>query len=240
MSSLNSDSDLYLRVREREGRLYSDEVVARLPAVPSAHPLWAEWKTRAASAARLTEYLARLPKPLTILDLGCGNGWLSNQVALVVGCRVTGVDFNHHELSQAARVFPENRRLAFVQADIFQAPFGERRFEVALIASAAQYFSDLPALIRQLFALLVERGEIHLLDSPFYAPAEVANARQRSQTYYTALGLPQMAAHYQHHGWETLSEFKPVMLYDPHSALNLWRRRLRLPVSPFPWIRLRK
>lgn len=240
MSSLNSNSDLYLRVREKEGRLYSDEVVAHFPIASQTHPLWAEWRARAASAARLTEYLTRLPKPMTILDLGCGNGWLSNRAALVMGCRVMGVDFNPRELSQAARVFRENRRLAFVQADIFQAPFGERRFDLVLLASAAQYFSDLPALIRRLLALLSERGEIHLLDSPFYAPAEVAHAHERSQAYYTALGFPQMAAHYHHHGWETLSEFKPALLYDPHSALNRWRRRLRLPFSPFPWIRLRK
>ncbi len=39
--------DLYLRVREKEGRLYSDQIVARLPDIPADHPLVDEWRARA-------------------------------------------------------------------------------------------------------------------------------------------------------------------------------------------------
>ncbi len=237
---MSGDIDLYRQVREKEGRLYSDNVVARLPVLPRTHPLRAEWQARADSAARLRAYLAKLPKPLTILELGCGNGWLANRLACLDGCRVWGIDLNRRELSQAARVFAGNRRLAFACADVFAGPFPERAIDCVVIASAAQYFPDLAALIRRLIALLTERGEIHISDSPFYAPEEVAEARARSQAYYTGLGFPQMAAHYHHHTLAALSEFQPVMLYDPHSLLARLRRRLRLAASPFPWIRLRK
>ncbi len=40
---MNDDIDVYLHVRAKEGRLYSDEVVKRLPAVPEDHPLRSEW-----------------------------------------------------------------------------------------------------------------------------------------------------------------------------------------------------
>jgi len=234
------DSALYLQVRAKEGRLYADEVVARLPTVPCTHPMWTEWQTRKDSTARLCAYLAQMPKPLTILDLGCGNGWLANQLTQVTGCQVLGLDRNSFELAQAARVFADNSRLMFVNADIFVAPIPEQSLEVVVIASAIQYFSDAPKLIHCLMRLLRPRGEIHILDSPLYAPAEVAEAYTRSQAYYTALGFPEMAERYHHHTLAALSEFKPTTLYNPRSLAAWLRRRLGFSYSPFPWSRLRK
>ncbi len=237
---MDFDSDIYLRVREKEGRLYSDDVVGRLPDLPRAHPLRAEWRARAASAARLGAYLAQLSRPLTILELGCGNGWLANRLARLQSCRVVGVDLNHFELSQAARVFAGNHCLGLLKADIFQAPFCERSFDTIIIASAIQYFPDLPMLIQRLRPLLSARGEIHILDSPFYSPSEAAEARARTQAYYAALGFPEMADHYHHHLLDTLAGFHPVRLYDPGSPLARLRRLFHLVDSPFPWIRLRQ
>src|SRR3989304_6573693 len=189
--SMDFDSDIYLRVREKEGRLYSDGVGGPPPDPPRAHPLRTEWRARATSAARLCAYLAQ-SRPLTILELGCGNGWLANRLARLQSCRVVGVDLNHFELSQAARVFAGHHRLMLLKADIFQAPFCERSFDTIIIASAIQYFPDLPMLIQRLTPLLSERGEIHILDSPLYPPSEVAEARARTQAYYAALGFPEM------------------------------------------------
>src|SRR5688572_22445837 len=112
MKTINRDSDLYLNVREKEGRLYSDDVVARLPDTPASHSLHAEWQVRAASASRLTDYLAaRFPERGTLLDLGCGAGWLANQIASVTSMLVAGLDRNHTELAQARRVFAVQARL---------------------------------------------------------------------------------------------------------------------------------
>ncbi len=231
--------NLYLQVRAKEGRVHSDELVARLPHVPRTHPLWAEWQARAASAARLIKYLSRLPKPLTILDLGCGNGWLANQMAQVVGCRVLGLDRNQFELAQAARVFTSAPRLEFIDADIFSAPLPEKSINVIIIASAIQYFPDVAALIRRLKLLLKPPGEIHILDSPLYASAEVAAARARTEAYYAALGFPEMAAHYHHHCLDALAEFQPTQLYNPKGWQTQTLRVLgNIPDSPFSWFRL--
>jgi len=52
----------YLRARSAEGRLYPDDVVARLPLVPPSDPLAREWRMRADSATRLVGYLRRGPR----------------------------------------------------------------------------------------------------------------------------------------------------------------------------------
>lgn len=231
--------DLYLRVREKEGRLYSDEIVSHLPLVPNGHPLANEWRARAASASRLTQYLSRSPKPLTILDLGCGNGWLSNLLRQS-GHHVVGVDRNRYELKQAARVFASNSSLSFLEADIFSAPFAPQSFDVIVLASVIQYFRDLPALLNGLLSYLKPQGEIHIMDSPLYAETELADAVLRSRAYYSSLGFPEMAGFYFHHRLADLDAFDPLWLYRPNRRVLRWKRWLRLDDAPFPWVMIRR
>ncbi|MEW6285489.1 MAG: class I SAM-dependent methyltransferase [Chloroflexota bacterium] len=231
--------DLYLRVREKEGRLYSDELVARLPSVPDGHPLANEWGARSASASRLTRYLARGPEPLLILDLGCGNGWLANYIA-ASGHRVLGMDGNRLELRQAARVFLPNPNLHFLEADIFSAPFPFDSFDVILLASVIQYFPDLPALLDLLLKYLKPRGEIHIIDSPLYSDAEIDTAKERTRAYYASLGFPEMAEHYFHHRFSELNGFTWRILYRPRTLALHAKRLLRRIDSPFFWVVTRK
>lgn len=231
------DFKLYLHVREKEGRLYSDDLLARLPAVPNGHPLAGEWRARSASASRLTRYLSRRPEPLLLLDLGCGNGWLSNLLARP-GRRVIGMDQNRTELRQAARVFSSNINLCFLEADIFSAPFSIGIFDIIVLASVVQYFPDLPALLSLLLNYLKPHGEIHILDSPLYADAEADAAIARTRAYYASLGFPQMADFYFHHRRSELQPFSPKTHYSP-AALSL-KRLIGKFDSPFPWVVIHK
>ena len=227
--------DLYLRVREKEGRLYSDDVVAHLPFVSDGHPLANEWRARSTSTSRLTRYLSAKPKPLSILDLGCGNGWLSNQLSRS-GQHVTGADQNVYELKQAARVFAAHPNLSFLDVDIFSAPFAPETFDVIILASVIQYFPDLPALLNELSYYLKPQGEIHIIDSPLYTDGEITNAIQRSGQYYSSLGFPEMAEQYFHHCASDINGFDAKWLYRPSPGALHLKRLLRSFDSPFPWV----
>src|SRR5688572_18830814 len=72
---------LYLQVRKAEQRLYSDDEVKSLPGIFSSHPHIEEWKQRKVSCERIIKYLDKKQKPLKILEIGCGNGWFSAQLA---------------------------------------------------------------------------------------------------------------------------------------------------------------
>ena len=233
------DTELYLRVREKEGRLYSDDVVAELPFVSNAHPLANEWRARAASATRLIRYLSRRSKLLCILDLGCGNGWLSNLLHRSGHC-VIGLDQNRFELQQAARVFSPQPGLSFLEADVFTAPFVAETFDVILLASVIQYFRDLTALLSVLLRYLKPQGEIHIMDSPLYTDSERDQAANRSLQYYAALGVPQMAEHYFHHRVSDLGAFAPKTLYQGRPLTLRLNQLLGRVDSPFPWIVIRK
>src|SRR5258706_5753323 len=231
--------DLYLRVREKEGRLYSDDVVAHLPSVPNGHLLANEWRARSSSTSRLIRYLSRQLKPLSILDLGCGNGWLSNLLSKS-GHNVVGVDQNFYELKQAARVFSSNPNSSFLGADIFCAPFVSEAFDVILLASVIQYFPNLPALLNVLFRYLKPQGEIHIMDSPLYANDEIQHAIQRSGQYYSSLGFPEMAEQYFHHHEADLNPFDSKWSYCPNPRTIRLKRIAQSFDSPFPWVMIKK
>ena len=233
------DPELYLNVREREGRLYSDAIVARLPFLPGGHPLSAEWRARSASAWRLVRYLSFRRKPLLILDMGCGNGWLSN-LLFKAGQKVIGLDQNRYELRQAARVFPPNSNLIFLEMDIFSAPFNDGHFDVIVLASALQYFQDVPRLISVLSSYLKPEGEIHILDTPLYPDSELDAAVLRSNQYYTSMGFPEMIEHYYHHRVSDLYPLNPKILYRPHALTLRLKRWIGQSDSPFPWVMVKK
>ena len=228
---------VYRRVRELEARLYDDETVRKLPLVPAGHPHADQWIMRADSAQRLRAYLEASEKPLDVLDLGCGNGWLSRWLADAVKDFTLGLDVNLVELEQAARVFGPRDDLAFAYGDVFDDALPPRSFDVVVMAASLQYFADAPRLIQRLLQLLRDRGEIHILDTPLYDDREVANAKARSHDYYVKLGIPEMAPFYHHHRWSDLAPFDPVILYDPtRLGPRLRRALLNQRVSPFPWI----
>jgi len=227
-------TSLYLSVRAKEGRIYNDDAVGLLPEISPAHPHAAEWRARAASCRRLTHYLAGLKKPLSVLDLGCGNGWLARKMAGLPGTQVVGLDRHNPELAQASRVFGGQQNLSWVAADIFTSPFPERTFDAVVIASAIQYFPDVRGLFLALMPLLTEHGEIHLLDSPFYRQEDLDAARERSRNYYASLGFPEMTRYYNHHCIDVLEAHNAQYLYKPDpGAVNPGEKFLD---SPFPWM----
>ncbi|HEY4332851.1 MAG TPA: class I SAM-dependent methyltransferase [Ilumatobacteraceae bacterium] len=230
----------YLRAREREGRLLADELVRDLPLLPAADPLADEWHRRADSARRIVSHLANMPQPLPqslrVLDLGCGNGWLSARMAALAHVNVIGIDINTTELEQARRVFAARPRLAFESGDLEGRGWPARAPDVVVLASSLQYVADPAGLFARLLAAYPTTG-VHVLDTPIYSGAEIEAARERSREHYERIGVPQMIGYYHHHDWDIFAGFPHRVLFDPAAPHNrVARVVLRRRTTPFPWI----
>lgn len=226
----------YVNARRREQRLYTDDEVRRLPHIGDAHVHAAEWRQRGKSAAKLVKYLSAKKRPLRILEIGCGNGWLSFQLAGIKQSYVVAQDINFTEIQQAARVFNGCKRLRFVYGDAFTNIPGEQLFDVIVFAASIQYFPSLFRIIAFALDHLREAGEIHILDTNFYEPSALAAARTRTREHFRSTGCPEMAAYYFHHSRRDLDVFRFDLLNDPRSLTNRLMGRTR----SFPWIRIQK
>lgn len=223
---------LYAEVRKKERWLSADAEVATLPEVSALHPHYKEWCVRKKSCRRLLRYLMKR-KPSTLLEVGCGNGWLSHHLAAIPFCHVTGIDVNGTELNQAIRVFGRQPNLRFIQGDIRDLAARQKRYDVIVYAASIQYFRELKSTLRFSLLHLLERdGELHILDSPLYRPENIEKARQKSRAYYHELGFPDMTGYYFHHLLADLDSFNYKILYDPAKVLN----GLCTKSNPFYWI----
>jgi ubiquinone/menaquinone biosynthesis C-methylase UbiE len=223
---------LYSDLRQAENRIYSDEEVRQLPTIERDHVHAKEWAMRKDSCERLLRHLASKKMPLKILEIGCGNGWLSHRLSEIASSYVVGLDVNLLELQQAERVFAASTNLAFVYGDIDSAFLENQRFDVVIFAAAIQYFESLPGIIQKAFERLNEGGEIHILDSHFYERKELKMAKQRSADYFKRKGFEGMRQFYFHRSLEELGCFRYSILYHPNSRIS----RFFGTKNPFYWI----
>lgn len=150
--------------------VYTDKEVALLPSLNSSHPRYREWIGRKASSHRLVRYLTLHQRAASILEIGCGNGWLCHQLSTVPGSRVVGLDLNLNELRQAARVFRQQPNLKFIYGDFYSTVLQDLSFDVIVMAATIHHFPSPHQTIKDALAYLRPRGELHLLDSVLYRP----------------------------------------------------------------------
>ncbi|MBN9483278.1 MAG: class I SAM-dependent methyltransferase [Bacteroidetes bacterium] len=197
---------LYYDVRNKEGRIISDETLKQLPYADSSNPYYSEWNLRAKNMERFLAYLKKRKQPsIKILDVGCGNGWMTHLLS-EAGCDVTGADLNMEELQQAERVFGTDEKLKWLYANVLTDNIPGAPFDLIIFGASCQYFPNINELTKKLLPLLSPGGEIHLLDSIFYKDAQIGDAASRSKEYYSSLGFPEMAGYYHHHSIPSLKK----------------------------------
>jgi len=224
--------DLYIGLRRKEGRIYTDEELKQLPDISPNHPLAGEWTLRRNSAAEIFVYHLMQKKPFDILEVGCGNGWLTHKLSTIKRCRATGVDINEPELQQAKRVFGHSDHLRFIKGDIREGVLHNQHFDVIIFAASIQYFDSLEGILDCALKLLAPGGKIHIIDSFFYKQSQQHAARMRSRNYFEKLGFPGMFGYYFHHSFSDLKKFRYKMLFTPENIYSRIDKRKRM----FHWI----
>jgi SAM-dependent methyltransferase len=165
----------YAAHRKAEGRDHAGEDLFALPYLQTG-PLARQWAVRARSydalMARVIRPLAAAAgRPLRIIDLGAGNGWLSYRL-VAAGHAAVALDFRDDGIDGlgAAQPLAEHsggrmERLVAVFEDI---PLPSASFDAAIFNASLHYAFDLTDALEEAGRVVRPGGRLVIMDSPVY------------------------------------------------------------------------
>ncbi len=162
----------YESVRRLEGRGSADASYYRaLPFKDLSGRFSADWAIRSRSF-RLLEYL--LPPARArelILDMGAGNGWLSNQLA-ARGYQVASVDLLVNPEDGLGGWKYYEHEFTPIQAEFTRLPFLAGSASLVVFNAAFHYSENYEETLSESLRVLSSTGRIVIMDSPVYHNAK--------------------------------------------------------------------
>jgi SAM-dependent methyltransferase len=168
----------YEAVRKAEGRgSESHEFYLSLPyADRTGRNSW-EWEIRARTYSSVERKIlpvvqGTIPRALTVLDLGAGNGWLSHRLA-GLGHRPVAVDLQTNAFDGLGAAVHYRHSLPMLfprfQAELDRLPFAEGQFDCAIFNASFHYSENYDRTLAEAIRCLRPGGMIVIADSPTYS-----------------------------------------------------------------------
>lgn len=112
---------------------------------------------RAENKIKTPWILARLKPASKILDVGCGAGFLTNELALAKHL-VSGVDLSGESLA-VARKYDGTKTVEYQIADAYQLPFADASFDVVCALDFLEHVEDPARAIKEFSRVLKPGGQ---------------------------------------------------------------------------------
>ena len=157
-----------------------DEVFGHSISTPAERAAW----------NRILDLVVPKGAALAALDIGCGTGFLSLELA-VRGHRVTGIDFAPAMLELARRKAAERGLdIHFEPADAEQSPFPPGSFDLAISRHVLWTLPHPEAAIDEWIRVLRPGGRVVIIDGSQYNDATAPPQRENARTSpeYAAIG----------------------------------------------------
>jgi SAM-dependent methyltransferase len=184
----------YETIRSLEGRRSNHHSYYRsLPFKDASGRFSADWRIRAVSY----KFLERLiPAHSTVIDLGSGNGWLSNRLS-AGGHEAYAVDLLvNEEDGLGAWKFYQNK-FSSIQAEFSKLPFVDG-FASQLIFNASFHYSEnYEEVLEEALRVTQAAGKIIIMDSPAYHHAESGEkmVEERKSAFLAQYGFASDSLH---------------------------------------------
>ena len=190
----------YETVRLAEGRQSNDPAYYRaLPYRDLSGQMTAVWQERARTfnllLAKVVKPLAaKRKRPLRILDLGAGNGWLSYQLA-TRGHEAAAVDLTVNSFDGLG-VHPMYD-VAFlpIQAEFTHLPFVDAQVDMIVYNASFHYAESYEEILAEARRVMRADGRIIIADSPVYRDPENGRrmVQEREAAFQARYGFPSNA-----------------------------------------------
>ncbi len=127
-------------------------------------PPVASW---ADESARLHDQIVKRipPAPAVVLDMGCGNGWLSSRLLPMEGYRIISCDVSTTNPKRAIEKFPSERHVGLV-ADAYYLPFKEGSLDAIVAAEIIEHVPDPVGFVASLYRAIKPGGRV-IITTPY-------------------------------------------------------------------------
>jgi SAM-dependent methyltransferase len=180
----------YAKIRHAEGRGSANSAYYReLPDHDLSGRNSEQWRIRARSfhdfeRTILADAERQAGRELDVLDLGAGNGWMSNRLALRRH-RVVALDIFCDDLDGLGALAHYSLRFPAAAADFDLLPFRESAFDLAIFNASFHYSSDYRRTLTEVRRCLRPTGRLVIMDSPVYRRSEHGEMmRSERQAYF--------------------------------------------------------
>lgn len=163
----------YETIRRLEGRGSPNvDYYHALPFKDLSGKFSGDWAIRARSFNALVKKLltpvqALLQRPLKVLDLGAGNGWLSNRLA-AQGDRVFAVDLLVNDLDGLGTWKYYQHSFTPIQAEFNHLPIMDSFADVAIFNASFHYSENYEETLKEALRVVGDEGAIAIMDTPIY------------------------------------------------------------------------
>jgi len=154
-----------------------------------------EWSIRAKSFRTLVKEVIEpweraSGRPLRILDMGSGLGWLAHRVALR-GHEVAAVDLVTNDFDGLGVWKHYGREFLPVQAEFERLPFPDATVDVVVYNASFHYAASFGAALREALRVLRPSGRVVIMDTPIYRDASsgAAMVREREDAFERRYGF---------------------------------------------------
>jgi ubiquinone/menaquinone biosynthesis C-methylase UbiE len=100
---------------------------------------------------------------LSVLDAGCGEGYMAREIARRGAKRVIGIDTSKPLIEAARAGIPEHTNLSFKVGDVAHLPFPDRMFDVVLANHLMNDLADIAGPIQEFARVLRPAGRLVIL-----------------------------------------------------------------------------
>jgi ubiquinone/menaquinone biosynthesis C-methylase UbiE len=163
----------YSRIRRAEGRGSDDpEYFRALPYRDLTGKNSEQWAIRARTWRHFERFILTAiekesARPLEILDVGAGNGWMSYRLTQR-GHKPVALDIftDYSDGLRSTRHYP--CRFPCVEAEFDELPFRDQVFDLVIYNSSIHYSTDYTRTLNEAHRCLRASGSVVIMDSPVY------------------------------------------------------------------------
>lgn len=104
-----------------------------------------------------------------ILDVGCGTGAVTMDIAQSTNGNVVGIDIDQEKLGEAEKVLSNIPNIKLMEADVLDLPFGDETFDLVVFNVVLIYIKDQQKAINEMARVTKKGGHVMATLEPDYA-----------------------------------------------------------------------